>query len=151
MLRVQLNPNVNNQKYKRTYSISFGAIERTLIGLKPDAYERKLSKPILNQMLAKTDLKIIAKKIKQWPVDVMEKHYSEHREKKFFAELISYVTRGNFGAYVLEGDNAIEKARNASFDIRKLFSTSKTENLIHSSDSAEAAKREINNFFPELK
>lgn len=78
----------------------------------------------------------------------MEEHYAEHSAKGFFRELINYVTRGKFGAYILEGDNAVQKLRTAATEIRNKYAPgAKNENLIHSSDSVLSAQREIKNFF----
>jgi len=86
-------------------------------------------------------------------VEIAARHYYEHKEKPFYDELISYITRGNVCVIIIEGENAIEKVRkiNGATDpskaepntIRGKLALSKTENCVHASDSPESAEREI--------
>ena len=87
-------------------------------------------------------------------------HYGEHTEKPFFGELVEFITRGVLVAIVLEGPNAVAAARQVigatdpveadAGSIRGEFGTEVTFNLVHGSDSAESAEREIGIWFPEL-
>lgn len=131
-------------------------MEKTLVLIKPDAVERNLIGKILNEY-EKNDLKVIDLKLMVVPKDIARKHYAEHEGKPFFDNLISYITRGPLVALVLEGENAVKKARtlNGKTDpkfsekntIRALYGKSLSENSVHSSDSKESAKREIDLWF----
>ena len=131
-------------------------MERTLVLIKPDAIERKLMGEIIsvyeNNNLNITDMKLIKPS-----VETAEKHYYEHRDKPFFAELINYLTRGKVCALIIEGDGAIESVRkiNGTTDpkhadsdtIRGKFALSKQEHCVHSSDSKDSAEYEIKTWF----
>ncbi len=141
----------NNEVVRSGQKVSFKAVERTLLGIKPDAFERGLANTIGQEIIQKTGLKLVTARIAVQSKKTMEKHYAEHVGKSFFNDLINYITRGKFGAYVLEGDDAIVKLRTAASEIRQKYApNSKTENLVHSSDSPESAAREIKNFFSNL-
>lgn len=152
MLRVQAYQNLGNQNQKQRTNrnnISFMAIQQTVFGIKPDAYERKLARTVKKEMLQNTGLKVVASKVKVWSKTVMEAHYKEHSLKSFFVNLINYVTRGKFGVYVLEGEDAVLKARTEATNIRNRHAGSiPGENLVHTSDSERAARIEKANFFP---
>src|SRR4051794_14954422 len=89
-----------------------------------------------------------------------EEHYAEHREKPFFGDLVEFITGGPLVALVLEGHEAVAAARQvigatnpleaAPGSIRGDFALEVQTNLVHGSDSAESAKREVGLFFPEL-
>ena len=135
-------------------------MEKTLVLIKPDAVERKLIGEIL-RIYENKGLNIIALKLISPSIKIAEEHYSEHRDKPFFSELIKFITRNQVCAMVIEGRNAIETVRkiNGSTDplqaeagsVRGQFAVSKSENSVHSSDSIESAEREINIWFPELR
>jgi nucleoside-diphosphate kinase len=92
--------------------------------------------------------------------ELAERHNHEHEAKPFFGELVEFITRGPLVALVLEGESAVEAARQvigatnpieaAPGSIRGDFATEITYNLVHGSDSANTAAREIELFFPEL-
>lgn len=127
--------------------------------IKPDGIKRGLTGNII-QRYEQKGLKIIAAKLCNVTKELAEKHYYEHISKPFFGELIAYITSGPVMAMVVEGDNAIKLARilNGATrveeampgTIRGDFATSTTKNLVHASDSAESAKREISLWFPHL-
>jgi nucleoside-diphosphate kinase len=133
--------------------------DRTLILVKPDAFERNLTGEVIGRFERK-GLKLTALKLMQVDADLAEAHYGEHREKPFFGELVGFITRGPLVAMVLEGESAVQAARQvigatnpleaAPGSIRGDFATEITFNLVHGSDSAESAGREIGIFFPEL-
>ena len=153
MLNVGFNPNTSVQKNNSSQSrsqnqIAFGAWEKTLLGLKPDAFEKKLAAKLEKEAMAMTGLTVVKKWVGVPSREKMEIHYAEHKAQSFFNDLINYVTRGKFKAVVLEGDDAVLKLRTAAKELRTKYAQgSKTENLIHSSDSTESADREIKNFF----
>jgi nucleoside-diphosphate kinase len=132
---------------------------QTLILVKPDAFERRLTGEVLMRFERK-GLRPVA--IKQMVADeaLANRHYAEHSEKPFFAELVSFITGGPLVAIVLEGVGAVEAARQligatnpidaAPGSIRGDFATEVTFNLVHGSDSEESAEREIALWFPEL-
>lgn len=151
--RIQFNQKSQNTNNTRAVEpmrqkISFKEIEKTLLGIKPDAFEKGIDETILKEILQKTGFKVLAENVKVQARATMEKHYAEHAQKGFFNNLISYVTRDKFGAYELEGDNAVSTLRRVASEIREKYAPgAKTENLVHSSDSVESANREIANFF----
>ncbi len=134
-------------------------MERTLVIIKPDAKERKLMGEIIS-IYEKKGLHISSSKIIKPSLEIAKTHYIEHKDKPFFEELISYITRGEVCVLIIEGDNVITMVRkiNGATDpleaemgtIRGRFAISKTENTVHSSDSVESAEREIKIWFPEI-
>jgi nucleoside-diphosphate kinase len=133
--------------------------QRTLVLLKPDAVRRGLVGEILGRYEAK-GLAIVAMDQRTIDVDLADTHYAEHVERDFYPPLREFVTSGPLVAAVLEGDEAVEVVRllNGATDGRKAapgtirgdLALSNRENLVHGSDSAESAEREIKIFFPDL-
>jgi len=133
-------------------------MERTLILLKPDAVQRGLSGQILSRFEGK-GLKIVGMKLMKISQDLAAKHYEAHRERKFYPGLVKFMTSSPVVALALEGIDAIKICRTlmgATFGadaapgtIRGDFGVSRSFNLVHGSDSPEAAKRELGLFFPE--
>jgi nucleoside-diphosphate kinase len=133
--------------------------QRTLVLLKPDAVRRGLVGEILGRYEAK-GLSIVAMDQRTIDVDVADTHYAEHVERDFYPPLREFITGGPLVAAVLEGDDAVEVVRllNGATDARKAapgtirgdLALSNRENLVHGSDSAESAEREIKIFFPNL-
>lgn len=131
-------------------------MEKTLVLIKPDAVERRLMGEIIS-VYEKNNFHIIDMKMIKPNIEVAKKHYSEHKEKPFFNELINYITSGSLCALIIEGENIVEKVRkiNGATDpknadsesIRGKFALSKQENCVHGSDSVESAEREINIWF----
>jgi nucleoside-diphosphate kinase len=134
-------------------------MERTLILVKPDAFARNLSGEIIARFERK-GLRLAALKQMTMTTELAEQHYAEHAEKPFFGELTSFITSGPLVAMVLEGDRAIEAARQvigatdplkaASGSIRGDFAIEVGQNMVHGSDAPESAAREVALFFPEL-
>ena len=133
---------------------------RTLVLLKPDAVERQLVGSIVSRFETK-GLKIVAMELRSLDAAILERHYEEHKGKGFYAELVSFMSRGPVVAMVVEGpEDTWEILRNmmgatnprnaAPGTIRGDYGTLLTENLIHGSDSAASAAREIGIFFPNL-
>jgi nucleoside-diphosphate kinase len=133
--------------------------QRTLVLLKPDAVRRGLVGDILSRFEAK-GLSIVALEMRTIDAAMADQHYAEHVGKDFYPPLRDFVTSGPLLAAVLEGDQAIDVVRaiNGATDgrtaapgtIRGDLSLSNRENLVHGSDSAESAEREIRNWFPGL-
>ena len=134
------------------------AVERTFSILKPDATQRNLTGAI-NAVIEKAGLRIVAQKRIRMSRQQAETFYGVHKERPFFGELVQFMTSGPVVVQVLEGDNAVAKYREvmgatnpaqaAEGTIRKQFAQSVGENSVHGSDSAENAKIEIEQFFPE--
>lgn len=134
-------------------------MERTLILVKPDAFARGLTGEIIARFERK-GLRIVALKSMQLDRETAERHYAEHREKPFFGELVDFITSGPLVAMVLEGERAVEAARQvigatdplaaAPGSIRGDFALSVQNNMVHGSDSPQSAEREVAIFFPEL-
>lgn len=134
-------------------------MERSLILIKPDAMERNLMGRIIS-IYEDKGICISALKIIKPSVKIAEEHYIEHKDKPFFGSLISYITRSKVCAIITEGENVVSIVRkiNGATDpleadmgsIRGRFALSKSENTVHSSDSAESAEREIKIWFPEI-
>ncbi len=133
--------------------------ERTLILVKPDAFARNLTGEIISRFERK-GLNLAALKLETLTRETAERHYAEHDGKPFFGELVEFITSGPLVAMVLEGDSAVEAARqvigatnplqSAPGSIRGDFATAIGENMVHGSDSPESAAREVGIFFPEL-
>ena len=134
-------------------------MSRTLILVKPDAFERNLTGEIVARFERK-GLRIAALKLMTVDRGLAEQHYSEHSSKPFFGELIEFITRGALVALVLEGEYAVPAARSligatnpieaTPGSIRGDYALEVTYNLVHGSDSDNTAEREIALWFPEL-
>jgi nucleoside-diphosphate kinase len=135
-------------------------MNRTLVIAKPDAVERGLSGQILARFEAK-GLKLVAAELRSVDRDTAARHYAEHEGKPFYPELVDFITRSPALLLVIEGPDdtwqivrtmmgATNSAEAAPGTIRGDLSPSFTENLVHGSDSAESAEREIGIWFPEL-
>ena len=133
---------------------------RTLVLLKPDAVERNLVGEILGRFEAK-GLKIVAMELRTLDAAILARHYEEHQGKGFYAELVTFMSRGPIVALAIEGPQdtweivrAMMGATNprsaAPGTIRGDLGTLFTENLVHGSDSSESAARELEIFFPGI-
>ena len=131
-------------------------MERTYLMIKPDAVQRGLMGEIVSRF-EKKGLKLIAMKFMTIPKATAEKHYGEHKGKKFYDGLIAYITSGPVLAMVWEGEDAVAVCRNmmgktnpkesAPGTIRGDYGMQTGMNIIHGSDSPESAEREIGIFF----
>lgn len=125
--------------------------EQTLIVIKPDAFERKLTGQILSRFENKG---FIIKELKSYifTKEKAEEFYSVHKNKSFFSELVSFISSSKVVACILEGENAINTIRlligsTRSFDaqpgtIRGDYGLGITNNIIHASDSYESFIKE---------
>jgi nucleoside-diphosphate kinase len=135
------------------------APERTLVLLKPDAVRRGLVGEVLGRIERK-GLRLVALELRTLDRPTAQEHYAEHVGKPFFDALIGFITSAPLVAAVAEGPRAIETWRAmmgatdpvkaVSGTIRGDFGLIVTENLVHGSDSAASAAREVALFFPTL-
>lgn len=135
-------------------------MDRTLVICKPDAVERGLVGEIIGRF-ERRGMSIAAMDLRVVDEDTAAKHYAEHHGKPFYPDLLSFITRGPVVVLVVEGPEdtwkivrtmmgATNSAEAAPGTIRGDLSVLFTENLIHGSDSAESATREIGIWFPGL-
>jgi nucleoside-diphosphate kinase len=132
--------------------------ERTLVLIKPDAVGRGLVGEIIGRFERK-GLGIEAMVLRRMDAELADQHYAEHLDKPFYPPLKAFMTTGPLVAMIVSGDGAVEVVRGltgqtdgrraAAGTIRGDLSLSNRENLVHASDSAESAKREIALWFPE--
>jgi nucleoside-diphosphate kinase len=133
--------------------------DRTLVLIKPDAVRRGLVGEIVSRFERK-GLTIEAMVLRTMEETLADLHYQEHVEKPFYPPLREFMTGGSLVAMILSGDQAVDVVRNlvgstdgrkaAAGTVRGDLSLSNRENLVHASDSADSAKREIALWFPEL-
>jgi nucleoside-diphosphate kinase len=134
--------------------------ERTLVLIKPDGVERKLIGEIINRIERK-GLTIVALELRAVSEELAGAHYAEHKERPFFGELVEFFASGPLVAAVVEGPRAVAAIRQLAGGtdpvekalpgtIRGDFGLETQYNLIHGSDSPEAAAREIALWFPSL-
>jgi len=134
------------------------AVERTFIMIKPDGVQRNLVGDIVSRF-EKKGFKLVGGILMSVSQELAEQHYAEHKERPFFGELVSFITSSPVFAMVWEGENVIATARNmmgktnpadaAPGTIRGDYGISVGMNIIHGSDSAESAQREIALWFKE--
>lgn len=126
--------------------------EKTLIILKPDAVQRGLIGKIISRIEEK-GYAIESMNMKELTREELNYHYEEHKEKPFFRELVEYMSSGPVVIMTVCGENTIKGMRRLAGatdpleaeagSIRGMYALIKTENLIHSSDSPESARREV--------
>ena len=131
-------------------------VERTLIIIKPDGLQRRLAGEIVGRFERK-GFRIAAVRLMRISSELAQKHYEIHRGKDFFDRAVKYISSAPVVVIVIEGEKAVESCRKmmgATFGydalpgtIRGDFSSSQQHNLVHGSDSAESAQREISLYF----
>jgi nucleoside-diphosphate kinase len=133
-----------------------GNLERTLVLVKPDGVKRGLVGEILTR-LERKGLKIVAAKMLRVTPEHAQRHYAEHQGKPFYPSLIQHITSGPVLAVALEGRSAIAVVRLLTGatnpqtadpgTVRGDYALGITANLVHASDSAESAARELALYF----
>ncbi len=133
-------------------------MERTLVLAKPDALQRGLVGTILSRFEQK-GLKLVGLKMRRFPDEVIQEHYSVHADKPFYSALVGFMTSGPVVAIALEGKDAITVVRGlmgktnsaeaAPGTIRGDYALSFSNNLVHGSDGPESAETELALFFAE--
>jgi len=134
------------------------AIERTLAILKPDCVKKKLAGQVLAR-IEQAGFRIRGLKMVRLTGETAGGFYAVHRGRPFFAELVAFMSSGTCVPLALEKENAVAEFRAligatdpadaAPGTIRKEFASSKGENIVHGSDSAENGRLEIAYFFSE--
>jgi nucleoside-diphosphate kinase len=134
-------------------------VSRTLILVKPDAFERGLTGEVLARFERK-GLRIVGLRHMTMDRGLAGRHYAEHEGKSFYGELVDFITSGPLVAMVLEGYEAVIAARQvigatnpleaAPGSIRGDYALEVGQNMVHGSDSNDSAAREVALFFPEL-
>ncbi len=133
-------------------------MDRTLVICKPDAVERRLVGEIIGR-LERKGLRLVAAELRTIVAETAGCHYAEHKGKPFYDDLVAFITRGPVLLMVVEGPGdtwqvvrSLMGATNpkdaAPGTIRGDLAIELTENLVHGSDSADSAAREIALFFP---
>lgn len=133
------------------------ANEHTFVMVKPDGVARGL----VGEVIARLERKgLRLEKMRMLTIDegLAGRHYAEHTEKPFFAELVSFITSGPVVAMEWSGESAISVARTLMGPtnpveappgtIRGDFAVVITNNIVHGSDGPESATRELALFFP---
>jgi len=134
------------------------ALERTLSIVKPDGVARNLIGDVYRRF-EQAGLRIVAARMLHLTQRQAEGFYEVHRERPFFRDLCAYMTSGPVMVQVLEGESAVQRHRDimgatdpnkaAPGTIRADLASSIEENVVHGSDSAENAAREVAYFFAE--
>jgi nucleoside-diphosphate kinase len=134
--------------------------ERTLVLIKPDGVGRGLVGEAIARIERK-GLRLAALELRDVERSVAEEHYAEHRDKPFYADLLEFITSGPVVAAVVEGTRAVAAFRQVAGGtdpvekatagtLRGDYALETQYNLVHGSDSAESAEREIKLWFPSL-
>ncbi len=136
-------------------------MSRTLVICKPDAVERGLAGEILRRLERKS-LRLAAAELRTIDDVTARRHYAEHEDRPFFADLVAFITQGPSLLLVVEGmvDNtwkvvrtmmgSTDPAESPPGTIRGDYGIRIRDNLVHGSDSEASAQREIGLFFPGL-
>ncbi len=134
-------------------------MQRTLILVKPDAFARNLTGEIIARFERK-GLRLIGLKQMTMTRELAEQHYAEHEGKSFYEELVQFIASGPLVAMVLEGEQAIQAARQvigatdplqaSPGSIRGDYAIEVGTNMVHGSDARESAAREVALFFPKM-
>ena len=132
------------------------AVERTLSIVKPDAVGKNVIGEIYTRF-EQAGLRVVAAKMLHLSDQVAGGFYAEHKERPFFADLVTFMTSGPIMVQVLEGEGAVLKNRDlmgatnpreaSAGTIRADFAETIDANAVHGSDSPESAAREIAYFF----
>ncbi len=135
-------------------------MNRTLVICKPDAVERGLAGEIVSRFERK-GLRLAAAELRLIDEELAAQHYEEHQGKPFYPDLVAFITRSPSLVLVVEGPadtwhivrtvmGPTDPASAPPGTIRGDLGSVMTENLVHGSDSAQSAQREIDLFFPGL-
>ncbi len=131
-------------------------IEKTVVLIKPDGFQKKVVGQVIDRF-ERAGLSLVALKMVRLTRELLEVWYAHHKDKPFFPSLCEQMMATPVVAMVLEGEVAIQKVFDicgptdpleaAPGTIRKDFGVDKPHNVVHRSDSAEAAEKEIGLLF----
>lgn len=131
-------------------------IEKTVVLIKPDGFSKKIVGQVIDRF-ERAGLNLVALKLVRLTRELLEVWYAHHKDKPFFPDIVTQMTSTPVVAFVLEGDGAIQKvfdicgptdpAEALPGTIRRDLGESKPKNVVHRSDSAEAAQKEIELLF----
>jgi len=138
--------------------------ERTLVLVKPDGVARGLAGEVIRRVEAK-GYRIVALDMRVPSVELLAEHYAEHLGKPFYEPLVAFMSSGPVVAFVAEGNRAVEGFRALAGateptaaapgtirgDLGRDWGLRVVQNIVHGSDSAESADREIKLWFPDLR
>ena len=130
--------------------------ERTVVLIKPDGVEKHIIGKVIDRFESQ-GLVVVALKMVQLTQELLDIWYAHHKDKPFFPELSRQMMSTPVVAFVLSGEGAVQKvfdicgptdpAEAAPGTIRKDFGVDKPHNVVHRSDSTEAATKEIGLLF----
>ena len=137
--------------------------QRSLLIIKPDAVQRRLTGEVLRRVEAK-GYTLVALEVRRASRDLLERHYAEHEGKPFYEPLLEFMSSGPVVTAVIEGERCIEGFRTLAGatdptaaapgtirgDLGRDWGLKVQQNLVHGSDSPESASREIEIWFPQL-
>lgn len=131
-------------------------VERTVVLIKPDGYTKRLVGQVIDRF-ERAGLTLVGLKLVRLTQPILDVWYAHHKDKPFFPDLCRQMMSTPVVAMVIEGEGAIEKvfaicgptdpAEAAPGTIRRDFGVDKPHNVVHRSDSAEAARKEIDLLF----
>ena len=131
-------------------------VEKTVVLIKPDGMEKHIVGEIITRF-EKVGLSVIGLKMVQLTQSILDVWYSHHKDKPFFPDVCRHMMLTPVVAIILSGEGAIQKvfdicgptdpADATPGTIRKDFWESKPKNVVHRSDSVEAAEKEIGLLF----
>ena len=136
--------------------------EQTLILIKPDGVQRRLSGEILRRVEAK-GYTLVDVQLRQATPELLAEHYAEHVGKPFYEPLVEFMLSGPTLAVIAEGHGVIAGFRSLAGatnpteaapgtirgDLARDWGLKVMQNLVHGSDSTESYQREIGIWFPE--
>jgi nucleoside-diphosphate kinase len=139
------------------------AAERTLVLVKPDGVSRNLTGEVLRRIEVK-GYRIVALELRVADRELLAQHYAEHVGKPFYDPLCEFMASGPLVCAIIEGERVIEGFRSLAGatdptaalpgtirgDLSRDWGTAVVQNVVHGSDSHEAASREIGLWFPAL-
>ncbi|RXA19475.1 nucleoside-diphosphate kinase [Methanosarcina sp. MSH10X1] len=127
-------------------------MEQTYVMVKPDGVQRGLVGEVISR-IEKRGLKIVALRMNVISEAAAKEHYAEHSARPFFSGLVEFITSGPSVSMVVAGKDAIRVMRAingatnpvdaAPGTIRGDFALDVGRNVVHASDSPDAAAREI--------
>ena len=134
-------------------------MEETLIILKPDCMEKRVAGQVITRF-EQAGFEIVASKVMQLDGSILREHYAHVADKPFFPEIEAFMSSLPVMPIILRGDGVIAKVRELlgptnsneapKGTIRGDLGTDMMRNVVHASDSPQAAADEKKRFFPEL-